>query len=82
MTEEIIRAVVAEVTKRILNEMQIGSTAADSRENSYITKQRAAEILDCTVRTVERYIASGELEKFRRGRHTLVLRWQVEQLVK
>lgn len=83
MTEAIVSAVVEEVTKKILREMGVGAAPTEeSREKCYITKQRAAEMLDCTVRTVERYIESGELEKFRRGKHTVVLRWQVEQLVK
>lgn len=82
MTEEIVTAIADKIARQFMSGLGIAPKEGVVRESSYVTKQTAAEMLDCTVRTIERYIEAGELEKFKRGRHTVVLRWQLERLVK
>lgn len=83
MTEEMVSAIAEEIAKKLLSNLGVNTQkSVETEKPSYVTRQTAAEMLDCTVRTVDRYIDAGFLDKFKRGKYTVVLRWQVERLVK
>jgi hypothetical protein len=49
----------------------------------FVSKQKAAEILGCSVRTVERYLENGLLQKHIRGANrVVVLKTEVLALVR
>ena len=48
----------------------------------FISKRDAATMLGVSIRTVERYIEEGKLQKRHVGKRVRVSRWEVELLVK
>jgi excisionase family DNA binding protein len=48
----------------------------------FLSKRDAATMLGVSIRTVERYIEEGKLQKRHVGKRVRVSRWEVELLVK
>lgn len=52
-------------------------------KQKWVTKKTAAEMLDCSLRTIERYIETGKLSKHLRGKNRVVIPMEeVQALVK
>lgn len=63
----------------LLNKNKVAQEAPRER---WVTKKTAAQMLDCSLRTVERYIETGKLTKHVRGKNRVVVPFdEVQALV-
>lgn len=64
----------------VLNKSKV---AQEPPKTKWVTKKTAASMLDCSVRTIERYIETGKLTKHLRGKNRVVIPFdEVQSLVK
>jgi len=76
MGDDAFEAIVSEAVRRLRAELPAGETSP------YLTVQEAAEYLRCSRQAIDDLLRRGELSRRKRGRCVLVLRSEVESLVR
>ena len=77
MTSDVINAIVA-----LVAQLDRQNTPRINDKNlEFISKREAAKVLGVSVRTIERYVAEGKLNKRLLGGRVRLLRLEVESLV-
>lgn len=68
MFNESIRQVMLEVLKPVHSKLEdLDSRLPKVQENKYITKEKAAKILNVSTSTINNYLKQGKLNKFKFG---------------
>lgn len=73
---------VTSLIQSLVGLLNKNKVSQESPRERWVTKKTAAQMLDCSLRTVERYIETGKLSKHIRGKNRVVIPFdEVQALV-
>ncbi|MFN8224251.1 MAG: helix-turn-helix domain-containing protein [Gaiellales bacterium] len=80
-TVELPESLLAALAERVAQVVQ-ASTPAEQPSSPYMTTEQAAAFLCCSRQRIHDLLGQGKLSRYKEGRRTLLLREDLEQLVR